>query len=76
MIKMFYDEHNPPHFHAFYNEYQALIGIRDFRILKGALPPKALALVMEWSVLHQKELQEEWKRIENRQDLFDIEPLN
>jgi hypothetical protein len=75
LIKMFYEEHSPPHFHAFYNEHQALVGIQDFRLLKGSLPPKALALVMEWSALHKQELLEEWQRIENRQELFSIDPL-
>ncbi|WP_319559858.1 DUF4160 domain-containing protein [Marispirochaeta sp.] len=75
LIKMFYEEHNPPHFHAYYNEYQALIGIHDFRILQGSLPPKALALVMEWAMLHKKELLEEWERIEKKLEIFKIEPL-
>ena len=46
---MYFDDHNPPHFHVIYNEYQAAIGINDFTILEGDLPPKALGLVAEWA---------------------------
>ncbi len=73
---MFYEDHNPPHFHAYYNEHQALIGIRDLRILNGGLPPKALALVVEWAAIHKKELLEDWDRVETKQELFKIEPLD
>ena len=47
IIKMYYDDHNPPHFHAEYGEYQALIRIEDFTLMKVDLPPRALGLVME-----------------------------
>jgi len=56
IIAIFYDEHNPPHFHARYGEYKAAIKIENFSILKGKLPPKALGLVMEWASLHKDEL--------------------
>lgn len=45
VISMFYDEHNPPHFHAQYGEYKAVIRINDFALAEGYLPPKALGLV-------------------------------
>lgn len=60
LIKMYFGDHVPPHFHAMYNEYDAQISIEDFQILKGKLPPKALALVVEWASIHQKELMENW----------------
>ena len=41
LIQMYYDDHNPPHFHAIYNENKALIGINDFSLIYGDLPPKA-----------------------------------
>lgn len=49
MIMMFFDEHNPPHFHAKYNEFKASIRIKDLAVLNGSLPPKALGLVIEWA---------------------------
>jgi len=44
---MFYNEHNPPHFHAYYNEFEAEIEISTFRVLKGGLPRRIFALVIE-----------------------------
>ncbi len=46
IIAMFYDDHNPPHFHARYGGYKASISINDFAMLEGYLPPRALGLVM------------------------------
>jgi hypothetical protein len=75
MIQMFWDEHNPPHFHAKYGEYEGLIGIKDFALLKGNLPSKALALVVEWAVLHQEELLENWNLGTENLSFKKIEPL-
>ena len=75
IISMFYDEHNPPHFHATYGEYTAEIGIHDFNILVGKLPSRVLGLVVEWASLHQSELQENWKRIEEGEKIEKISPL-
>ena len=72
---MYYDDHNPPHFHAIYNEHKALIGINDFSLLYGDLPSKALSLVIEWAHLHKKELLKEWDLTKNKEPLFYIEPL-
>ena len=47
IIMMFYDDHNPPHFHAQYGDFKAIIGINDFALLQGKLPAKTLGLVIE-----------------------------
>lgn len=60
IIKMYFGDHMPSHFHAEYNNFKALISITDFALIKGDLPPKAFALVMEWAVLHQEELKRNW----------------
>ncbi len=52
VIKMFFDDHNPPHFHAFYGEDEVLIDIRAISAFAGKLPPRALGLVVEWATLH------------------------
>ena len=75
IISMFYDEHNPPHFHATYGEYKAEIEINNLSILVGRLPSRALGLVIEWASLHQEELLDNWKRIENGQAIQKISPL-
>ena len=74
VITMLFQDHNPPHFHVKYGEYRAQITITD-GIIKGTLPRRALNLVFEWLDLHRDELMENWKRIENREDLQKIEPL-
>jgi hypothetical protein len=75
IIKMFYDDHNPPHFHAEYSGYLALIDIKSLSLFSGELPPRALGLVIEWAILHQAELLDDWERARNRRELMSISPL-
>ncbi len=75
IIEMYWSDHNPPHFHAKYAEHRAEIDIRTLGILKGRLPAKALALVVEWAALHQDDLLERWERAREHQPLEKIEPL-
>jgi hypothetical protein len=75
IIYMFYSEHNPPHFHIKYQEYEAVLDI-EYGIIHGDMPRRALNLVFEWLDLHRTELLENWKRIEERKPLLKIEPLN
>lgn len=72
---MFFDEHAPPHFHVKYAEHEASIDVRNFSVLRGKLPPKALALVVEWAAQHQEELIANWELAEKHEDLKPIEPL-
>lgn len=53
---MFFDEHNPPHFHARYGSFKASIEIDSLRISEGSLPPRVLGLVVEWASQHKEEL--------------------
>ena len=75
IIRMFYREHNPPHFHAYYGDYEALIDIQKNELLSGNLPPRVLGLVVEWTALHQEELMANWERSEKQEPLQAIEPL-
>jgi hypothetical protein len=63
LIKMYFGDHVPPHFHAYYNEYTAIINILTLGIIEGKLPPKALALVIEWASFHQQELIDNWQSL-------------
>ncbi len=76
IIKMFFDDHNPPHFHALYGDYEVLIDINTFAVFAGHLPPRALGLVIEWSTLHQKELLDDWHRAQGHKPLNKIDPLS
>ncbi len=75
VVKMFYNDHEPPHFHALYSGQMALISIRDLKVLGGSLPPRALGLVIEWAVLHQEALMENWERARRKEPLVRIPPL-
>ena len=72
---MYWNDHNPPHFHVKYGDHNAIIEIENFSLLEGWLPPKALALVIEWTVIHQKELKENWERGRNDLTFNKIQPL-
>ena len=75
IIRMYFDEHPPPHFHALYGEYEALININTLAIISGKLPGRALGLVMEWALLHQTELNALWERARELEPLGKIPPL-
>jgi hypothetical protein len=74
---MYFGDHVPPHFHAEYGEFAAQISINDFGVIEGYLPPKALALVVEWASIHKDEIAENWQILsEDGNGVFNkIEPL-
>ena len=74
-IYMYFDDHPPPHFHARYAEFEALIRIDDFRVLRGSLPPRVMGLVVEWATLYQNELSRAWTRAQIGEPLPRIAPL-
>jgi Domain of unknown function (DUF4160) len=78
IIYMYINDHNPPHFHARYNEFEATFSIEDFALLKGKLPAKAHSLVIEWTSIHQEELFINWKMLseDENKSYNKIEPLN
>jgi hypothetical protein len=61
VIAMYNNDHNPPHFHAVYAEYEAEISIQTLEVLAGGLPRRALAIVLEWASLHRTELRDNWR---------------
>ena len=75
VIKMFYDDHLPPHFHAEYGEYRIRVNVSTLSVTEGRFPPKALGLVMEWASLHQEELLKVWERAMRKEPLGKIAPL-
>jgi hypothetical protein len=75
VIRMYFDDHNPPHFHAFYGESEAQIGIESITLLNGVLPNRAASMVFEWAALHQRELMQNWRRLHNDEAVERIEPL-
>jgi hypothetical protein len=75
IIKMFFQDHSPPHFHAEYQEFEALIDILTLEIIEGNLPSRAKLLVIEWALEHREELINNWKLAQKPELLNKIEPL-
>ena len=75
LIYMYFGDHNPPHFHAFYAEHEALIAITDGTMIHGELPRTAARLVEQWRLEHVTELTDNWTRAQVPAELTPIEPL-
>ncbi len=75
VIRMYYDEHGRPHFHAYYGDTAAVIDIETLGVLAGRLPRRALAMVLEWAQIHREELMENWRHAESHEPLKAIESL-
>jgi hypothetical protein len=74
-IKMFYNDHAPPHFHVEYGEHMAVVEIETLDVVRGALPRRALGLVLEWAALHRQELRVDWSLAQAGKQPRPIEPL-
>ena len=75
VIKMYFADHVPPHFHAEYAEHEARIAIESLTVLSGTLPPRAMGLVAEWSVLRRQELLTLWERAKRHETIGRLDPL-
>ncbi len=75
VIRMFYKDHNPPHFHIEYQEYEATIDIES-GLVKGEVPRRALKLIYEWLDIHKEQLIENWELAQGQEPLNKIEPLH
>ncbi|MFA5637075.1 MAG: DUF4160 domain-containing protein [Anaerovoracaceae bacterium] len=77
IIRMYFapEEHNPPHFHAYFAEHRAVIDIQTCELIEGYLPKKQLKLVLAWAELKQDELRANWELVMNSESPFEIDPL-
>jgi hypothetical protein len=75
IIRMFYSDHPPPHFHAVYQREAILVNINTLEIVRGRMNRRALALVLEWAALHREELRRAWELASTNQEPFKISPL-
>jgi hypothetical protein len=75
-IRMYFDDHNPPRFHALYAGAEVQVGIEPLALLRGRFPKRALGMVMEWAALHQRELLDNWHRLHNNETVQRIDPLD
>jgi len=72
---MFFDDHEPPHFHARAAEHSAKIRIDRLEVMASDLPRRELRLVLAWAELHPQELIANWHRAREGGTLKAIEPL-
>jgi Domain of unknown function (DUF4160) len=75
LIRMYFNDHPPPHFHAQYGEYEVVIAIESLMTLEGTFPRRALGLVIEWAELHKSELLSDWELCRVKQHPLKIAPL-
>jgi len=75
IISMRFNEHQPPHFHAVYNDDEAMIDIRTLMVIDGHLSSRVLGMVIEWASQHQPELSDLWERAQHKQSLYKVSPL-
>jgi len=75
IITMNFNEHNPPHFHAMYQDYEVSIDIKT-GIVKGSMSKRALRMIFEWMDLHKDELLKDWQLAQDRKSLEKIAPLS
>lgn len=74
-ITMYYDDHNPPHFHAEYAGRTALVDIQEGRVFRGGLPNRQLKYVLAWTELHRDELMQNWELARDGSPLNAVAPL-
>jgi hypothetical protein len=74
VIRMYYREHSPPHFHARYGDHEIVVQI-ETGLVEGRFPRRALRHVLEWHALHRVELAVDWALAEAGRPLRPIEPL-
>ncbi len=72
---MYFNDHAPPHFHAEYGEFKAVVDITMLSITDGSLPRRAQQLVLDWAELHQQELLEDWQLCVAKAQPKQIAPL-
>jgi len=71
IIKLFFADHPPPHFHAIYAETVGVFDIRTLEMIEGDLPKRARKLVIEWATLNRESLIQMW----DSQEFYKLPPL-
>ena len=69
VIRMYYDDHNPPHFHAFYGDYKAIFTLGG-ELKEGIIPTSKAKLITAWTLIHKDELMANWQLAKNSEKLY------
>ena len=67
--------HHTPHFHAYYQDHEAIYGLDPIELMSGSFPRRQQRLVEAWAELHQVELLTDWQRLQAGQKPLPIAPL-
>jgi hypothetical protein len=73
-IRLYHDEHPPPHFHAVYAEHDGSVSIDRLILVDGYLPGPQLRIVRAWAMVHRPELRDRWAAARRYEPLEQIEP--
>ena len=68
-------EHSPPHIHAYYQDFMAIVDIVAGEISAGTLPPRQTKLALAWTEIHREELMANWDLASRGELPFPIDPL-
>ena len=74
-IVFFFNDHNPPHFHAVYEGRKAVFEIHTLQMTEGTLPPRVRGFIVEWAAQHQEELLAAWETVRSGKAPGKIAPL-
>lgn len=75
VIRMYFDEHNPPHFHAKYQDFEGVFSLDGDQSF-GDMPVKQQKLIAAWVQLHRDELEANWELMRNSENPYRITPLH
>jgi hypothetical protein len=75
VIRMYHDDHAPPHFHVAYGSEEAAVEVRGLRAVQGRMSPRVRRLVAEWGRRHRAELLANWDLLQRGREPRPIAPL-
>ena len=75
-IAIYYNEHNPPHFHVYYQAFDASYSIESGKRIKGKLPVNLEKIIVKWSKKNRTELLNNWNLAKNKRPLTKIKGEN
>ena len=59
-VRMFFNDHDPPHFHVRYQGFRARVLISSGEVIDGRVPPAVARILKEWTDLRRDALQRNW----------------
>jgi len=77
LIRMYYapGDHNPPHFHVYYGEFEGKFDFAEGVFIDGNIPKRQRKFVEAWAEIHREELLADWNLVMNGEEPFRIAPL-